>query len=162
MPKSKITGFTLIELIMVILIIGIIASVTLPKFINLKTQASLKSEDYIAGAMNAAIKAYNMSYIVAGGDPTGYPSVNPFSLLVQAPPFTSTPFGVSLTSDGVTWRYYQTIPSEGAWYIFCPHREIAAWWPPGKGRCWVYQYLDEPYWPPHKAGDFFLQDDGGH
>lgn len=162
MPKSKIIGFTLIELIMVILIIGIIASVTLPKFINLKTQASLKSEDYIAGAMNAAIKAYNASYIVAGGDPVSYPSVNPFSLLFQSPPYIVRAWEGITYGDGVTWQLSDNIWNT-CWWIFCPHRLGDKWGlNASKGRFYMYKYGDVGSDWGHKPGDFWLYEDAGH
>jgi MSHA pilin protein MshA len=51
---KKQAGFTLIELVIVIVILGILAVVAIPKFINLSSDAQVAATNGVAGALASA------------------------------------------------------------------------------------------------------------
>mgnify|MGYP001401135059 CR=1 FL=1 len=70
---KKQNGFTLIELVIAIVILGILASTALPKFINLGDDAIKATVQSTAGSFKSSLHVVRMRYVGAGYYRTAIP-----------------------------------------------------------------------------------------
>ncbi len=67
MKTNNNKGFTLIELIMVIVILGILSAVAVPKFFDLTTEAKTKNKKAVIGNIKAGLNLYAADALVTSG-----------------------------------------------------------------------------------------------
>ena len=63
---NRSAGFTMVELVAVILLLGILAAVALPRFIEVSTEARVAALEGIAGAMRTTISQTKVQARLAG------------------------------------------------------------------------------------------------
>lgn len=131
-------GFTLIELIMVIVIIGILAVVAIPRYINLQEQAREAAVDGVLGGVRGGIHIYFASNRTWPTTETlEDPAIDPGSATVFERVLEQ---GVDVAVGGVGW----TRAVDDYTYTF----------PNGETEVYTYYPVDVP---PISAGSF-LQD----
>lgn len=75
MGKNNSLGFTLIELVIVIVILGILSAVALPRFINLSSDANLSVYKYTYGSFKTAMNNQHLFWL-AKGEPKNSDLIN--------------------------------------------------------------------------------------
>ena len=81
--KTSQNGFTLIELIIVMVILGVMAAVAVPRYLDSIENAEASAEDAVISSIRAGLKQAANNSLITGGRAT-WPS-NPFDALAEKP-----------------------------------------------------------------------------
>lgn len=98
------SGFTLIELIMVIVILGALAVAAIPRYVDLQQEADTASAKGVAGSL-AAAAAINYAACVAGDadclDSTTTPAIDDCNNVAEALAGSAVPAGYVVTAGAL-------------------------------------------------------------
>ncbi|MFT5807137.1 MAG: MSHA pilin protein MshA [Moritella dasanensis] len=67
-PYRYQQGFTLIELVVVIIVLGILAATVIPKFINIQNDAKMESLRSVKAAMQGAVNLVYSKSVIKGNE----------------------------------------------------------------------------------------------
>ena len=79
MKKKFNEGFTLVELVIIMVILGVLAAVAVPRLGSSIDSSELAAEEAVVGSMRSALEVWAMEQVVANSTKS-YPS-NPFDAL---------------------------------------------------------------------------------
>jgi prepilin-type N-terminal cleavage/methylation domain len=119
---KRSAGFTLIELIIVIVILGILAVTAAPKFINLQNDARTSTVNGLKGAVAAASSMVYSKAIIAGQDKlsSGSVLINGVSTALTAGYPNATSAGIGIVVDAPSSDWTGAVSAANSSYVFTP------------------------------------------
>ncbi len=119
--RKQQSGFTLIELIVVMVIVGLMAAVAVPKFINMTKKAEAASVKNVLGSVRSALSIKVASGLVNGDNIAdwtfnGALPLNPMDALLAEKPESYLGVRASNAAAGDTGKWWDR--SNGHWLMY--------------------------------------------
>jgi type II secretory pathway pseudopilin PulG len=127
-------AFTLIELVIIIVILGILAAVAIPKLFSVTQEAEIASVANMIASLESAMSMYTAKQYLDGGPVVVH---NPFDDLSNIPSNyngINDPVDPTNTPNG-TWSFRTT----GDWIIYNPKSSITGGWTSGGEQFIIYE-----------------------
>ena len=105
MNKELQAGFTLIELVVVMVILGILAAVAIPQFVDLRADARTARIEGVAGVISSASAVNYASCQVAGAGATVVANCGALSTLVTGVPVASVANAAAVAASVAAGNY---------------------------------------------------------
>ena len=122
-------GFTLIELIIVMVILGIMAAVAVPRYLDSIANAEESAEDAVISSIRAGLKQHANNELYSSGRAT-WPT-NPFSVLAESPAgFTQDGFMANVDGE---WTFDTTSSAGATWITHQRNDNSRYYWVYNKG-----------------------------